>query len=82
MKYTCTHISSCYSLCEQVHRQTDRQTNRQTDRQTDRQTWNDEVLNAVSISTEASHVDREHPIGSTPAVGGAGEGQGRRRGGQ
>ena len=39
-------------------------------------TWCDEILDTVSIPTETSHVDGEHPIGTVPA------GRGRGRGGE
>ena len=38
-------------------------------------TWCDEILDTVSIPTETSHVNGEHPVGTVPA------GRGRGRGG-
>ena len=53
--------SSCLSLC----------------RRAGGRTWSDEVLDTVSVATEAGHVDGEHAIGTMPA-GGGGAGGGDR----
>lgn len=54
--------SSCLSLC----------------RRAGGRTWSDEVLDTVSVATEAGHVDGEHAIGTMP-VGGGGAGGGDRQ---